>query len=113
MMKRDCSKVFENVDVLVTPTVPIAAPRIDDLHKAWGSGAETAVQSLGRLTRYFNVAGLPAISVPCGFTDGGLPIGLQIVGKAFDESTVLRVAHAYEQNAKWFERRPANSTHVQ
>jgi aspartyl-tRNA(Asn)/glutamyl-tRNA(Gln) amidotransferase subunit A len=107
MMKRECQKTFESVDVIVTPTVPIPAPRIDELHKPWGSGTETAAASLARFTRYFNVVGLPAISVPCGFTAGGLPIGLQIAGKAFDESTVLQVAHAYEQDAKWFERRPA------
>jgi aspartyl-tRNA(Asn)/glutamyl-tRNA(Gln) amidotransferase subunit A len=107
MMKRECKKVFESVDVIVRPTVPIPAPRIDDLHKPWGIGTETASASLARFTRYFNVVGLPAISVPCGFTAGGLPIGLQIAGKAFDETTVLRVAHAYEQDARWFERQPS------
>jgi aspartyl-tRNA(Asn)/glutamyl-tRNA(Gln) amidotransferase subunit A len=49
---------------------------------------------------------LPALSVPCGFTAGGLPIGLQIVGKAFDEAGILRVAHAYEQASDWHRRRP-------
>jgi aspartyl-tRNA(Asn)/glutamyl-tRNA(Gln) amidotransferase subunit A len=107
MMKRECKRVFESVDVIVTPATPIPAPRIDDLHRPWGSGTETAAASLARFTRYFNVVGLPAISIPCGFTAGGLPIGLQIAGKAFDESTVLRVAHAYEQDARWFERQPA------
>jgi aspartyl-tRNA(Asn)/glutamyl-tRNA(Gln) amidotransferase subunit A len=107
MMKRECKKVFESVDVIVTPTTPIPAPRIDDLHKPWGDGTETAAASLARFTRYFNVVGLPAISIPCGFTVSGLPIGLQIAGKAFDESTVLRVAHAYEQDTRWFERQPA------
>jgi aspartyl-tRNA(Asn)/glutamyl-tRNA(Gln) amidotransferase subunit A len=91
--------VFETTDVIVTPTLPIAAPRIDDVDKA-------AVAALGRFTRFFNIVGLPAISVPCGFTKEGLPLGMQITGKAFDESTVLRAAHAYEQDAKWFERRP-------
>jgi len=106
-MKQECRKVFESVDVIVTPTAPIPAPRIDDLHKPWDGGTETAAASLARFTRYFNVVGLPAISIPCGFTASGLPIGLQIAGKAFDESTVLRVAHAYEQDAKWFEHAPA------
>jgi aspartyl-tRNA(Asn)/glutamyl-tRNA(Gln) amidotransferase subunit A len=107
IMKRECRKLFDSVDVIVTPTTPIPAPRIDELHQPWGNGAETAAASLARFTRYFNVVGLPAISVPCGFTAGGLPIGMQIAGKAFDESTVLRVAHTYEQDAKWFERQPA------
>jgi aspartyl-tRNA(Asn)/glutamyl-tRNA(Gln) amidotransferase subunit A len=54
----------------------------------------------------FNVLGLPAISVPCGFTASGLPIGLQIVGRAFDEAGILRVAQAYEQATEWHRRRP-------
>jgi aspartyl-tRNA(Asn)/glutamyl-tRNA(Gln) amidotransferase subunit A len=49
---------------------------------------------------------MPAISVPCGFTPSGLPVGLQIAGKPFDEPTVLRVAYAYEQQARWFDQRP-------
>jgi aspartyl-tRNA(Asn)/glutamyl-tRNA(Gln) amidotransferase subunit A len=107
IMKEECKAIFDNVDVVITPTVPIPAPSIDDLHKPWGNGPETAAASLGRFTRYFNILGLPAISIPCGFTSEGLPVGMQIAGKAFDESTVLRVAHAYEQDARWFERRPA------
>jgi aspartyl-tRNA(Asn)/glutamyl-tRNA(Gln) amidotransferase subunit A len=106
LMKDACKKLFEKVDVIVTPTTPIAAPRIEDVLAPWGSSDETAAASLTRFTRYFNIVGLPAISVPCGFTDEGLPIGMQIAGKAFDESMVLRVAHAYEQDARWFERRP-------
>jgi aspartyl-tRNA(Asn)/glutamyl-tRNA(Gln) amidotransferase subunit A len=54
-----------------------------------------------------NLAGLPAISVPCGFTSDNLPIGLQCIGKHFDEETILRVAHAYEQSTDWHRRRPA------
>jgi aspartyl-tRNA(Asn)/glutamyl-tRNA(Gln) amidotransferase subunit A len=107
MMKEECKEVFQDVDVVVTPTVPIPAPRSEDLRKPWGHGTETATASLLRFTRFFNITGLPAISIPCGFTSDGLPIGMQIAGKAFDESTVLRVAHAYEQDAGWCERRPA------
>jgi len=106
IMREECKNLFERVSVIVTPTTPIAAPRIEDVRKPWGDDEETAVASLTRLTRFFNIVGLPAISIPCGFTDGGLPIGMQIVGRPFDESTVLRVAHAYEQDARWFERRP-------
>ena len=106
-MKRECKSVFENVDVIVTPTTPIPAPRIDDVGKPWGSDPEKAATALTRFTRFFNIVGLPAISIPCGFTPDGLPVGMQIVGKAFDESAVLRVAYAYEQDAKWFERRPS------
>jgi aspartyl-tRNA(Asn)/glutamyl-tRNA(Gln) amidotransferase subunit A len=54
----------------------------------------------------YNLTGMPAISVPCGFTPSGLPVGLQIAGKPFDEPTVLRVAYAYEQQARWCDQRP-------
>ena len=100
-IQTECKKVFEECDVIVTPTVPVPAPRI--------SGAETAIPALGRFTRYFNLTGLPAISIPGGFTPEGLPVGLQIAGKPFDEETVLRAAYAYEQNARWFERQPPTS----
>lgn len=105
LMKQECETIFKMVDVIVTPTVPIPAPRIDRLQESWGVDSETAVDSLTRFTRLFNIVGLPAVSIPCGFTTEALPIGMQICGKAFDESTVLRVAHAYEQDARWFERR--------
>lgn len=107
IMKDECKAVFNTADVIVTPTLPIPPPRIDRLLQPWGSEPETAQASLTRFTRPFNLVGLPTISIPCGFTPENLPIGLQIAGKAFDESTVLRVAHAYEQDAKWFQRRPA------
>jgi aspartyl-tRNA(Asn)/glutamyl-tRNA(Gln) amidotransferase subunit A len=93
--------LFERLDGLITPTVPIVAPTVPD---ARGNAARG--QLLG-FTRLFNVLGLPALSVPCGFSAGGLPIGLQVVGRPFDEPTVLRVAHAYEQQAGWHRRRPA------
>jgi aspartyl-tRNA(Asn)/glutamyl-tRNA(Gln) amidotransferase subunit A len=103
VMKLECDEIFESADVIVTPTLPIPAPRIDALHKPWGADSETAIASLTRFTRPFNIVGLPTISIPCGFTTDGLPIGMQITGRAFDEATVLRVAHAYEQDAKWFQ----------
>jgi len=53
-----------------------------------------------------NLAGLPGISIPCGFTKAGLPIGLQLIGKPFDEATILKVAHAYEQATDWHRRKP-------
>ena len=56
----------------------------------------------------YNLTGLPAISVPCGFGSNGLPVGLQIAGRAFDEQTVLRVAHAYQAHTDWHLRHPSN-----
>jgi aspartyl-tRNA(Asn)/glutamyl-tRNA(Gln) amidotransferase subunit A len=62
---------------------------------------------LSRLTRQANLAGFPAISVPCGFTEGSLPIGMQLIGRPFAEASILQIAHAYEQNNSWHQRRPA------
>ena len=90
------------VDVLILPTGPVTAPPVESV-----PGIESKEHSLtglaGRIsfTGPFNLAGTPAISVPCGFSAVGMPMGLQIVGKPFDEETVLRVAHADEQNTDW------------
>lgn len=92
-------RVLESVDVLVAPTVPIAAPPI-------AASDESILTALIRLTSPFNGAQLPALSLPCGFTASGLPIGLQIAGRPFDEATVLRAGHAYEQATDWHRRRP-------
>jgi aspartyl-tRNA(Asn)/glutamyl-tRNA(Gln) amidotransferase subunit A len=102
--RRGIRAVFGDVDVLVTPTMPMPAPAIADL-KANPDALRPAELRLLRNTRPFNVWGLPAISVPCGFTQGGLPAGLQIAGAHWREDLVLRVAHAYEQATAWHKRR--------
>ena len=107
LMKDECTKVFNSVDVVVTPTVPIPPPRIDQTLAKRGSVTEPIGVSLTRCTRHFNITGSPAVSLPCGFTSDGLPIGMQIAGRAFEEAVVLRAAHAYEQDTRWFERRCA------
>jgi aspartyl-tRNA(Asn)/glutamyl-tRNA(Gln) amidotransferase subunit A len=94
--RRSIRAVFADVDVLVTPTMPMPAPAIAEL-KANPDALRPAELRLLRNTRPFNVWGLPAISVPCGFTQSGLPIGLQIAGPHWREDLVLRLAHAYEQ----------------
>ena len=110
--RRNISKVFANVDVLVSPTTPLPAPAIAEL-KANPEALRPAELKLLRNTRPFNVWGLPAISVPCGFTKNGLPIGLQIAGPQWREGIVLRVAHAYEQTTAWHKRRCGErSTHA-
>jgi aspartyl-tRNA(Asn)/glutamyl-tRNA(Gln) amidotransferase subunit A len=91
--------VLAKCDVLLTPTVAVAAPPLEAVTLQWASGAETMTAALPRLTRPFNLTGTPALSVPCGFTSGRLPVGLQIAGRAFAEATVLRVGHAYEEAA--------------
>ena len=99
LAKREFADVLRRVDVLVTPTMSQPAPAFEGFDG-------TAIIRAPSFTAPFNVTGLPAISVPCGFTASGLPVGMQIAGKPFDEPTVLRAAYTYQQHARWFERRP-------
>jgi aspartyl-tRNA(Asn)/glutamyl-tRNA(Gln) amidotransferase subunit A len=93
-------------DVLLAPATPIAAPPVDAVDVDI-RGQRTDVRSaLIRFTRPFNLTGHPACALPCGFTAGGLPVGLQLVGRPFDEATVLRVADAYQRATDWHRRRP-------
>ena len=103
--RRHAQDIFAEVDLLVAPTMPIPAPAIADLKKD-PEALRPAELTLLRNTRPFNVWGLPAISVPCGFTKRGLPIGLQIAGPPWQEDLVLRLAHAYESATEWHRRRP-------
>jgi aspartyl-tRNA(Asn)/glutamyl-tRNA(Gln) amidotransferase subunit A len=98
--RRRALQFFSDVDLLITPTTPIPAPAIADLRKN-PEALRPAELVLLRNTRPFNVWGLPTISVPCGFTKNGLPIGLQIAGSHWREDLVLRLAYAYEQNTEW------------
>lgn len=100
-LKHRLTAVFQEVDLLITPCTRMVAPRLDD-----PKAVEQARASLSYLTAPFNMAGLPCLSVPCGFTAEGLPIGLQIVGRPWQESLVLQAGHAYEQAAGWHLRKP-------
>ena len=102
-VRRSIRSIFAEVDVLVTPTTPIPAPTIAEL-KSSPDALRPAELRLLRNTRPFNVWGLPAISVPCGFTQTGLPIGLQIAGPHWREDMVLQLAYAYEQATAWHKR---------
>lgn len=99
LIKGEMAQALREVDVLVTPTSPKPAPLLEGYER-------TSTLTGPSFTGPFNLSGLPAISVPGGFTSSGLPIGLQIAGRAFDESTVLRMAHTYEQSAGWYQKRP-------
>jgi len=103
--RRGIQATFAEVDVLLTPTTPIPAPAIADL-KANPDALRPAELKLLRNTRPFNVWGLPAISIPCGFTKDGLPIGLQIAAPHWREDLVLQLAHAYERATEWHKRQP-------
>jgi aspartyl-tRNA(Asn)/glutamyl-tRNA(Gln) amidotransferase subunit A len=98
--RRQICDVFADLDLLVTPTMPIPAPAIAGL-KQNPDALRPAELVLLRNTRPFNVWGLPAISLPCGFTKSGLPIGLQIAGPHWREDLVLSLAHAYEQTVNF------------
>jgi aspartyl-tRNA(Asn)/glutamyl-tRNA(Gln) amidotransferase subunit A len=98
--------VLESVDVLVTPTTPITAARIGQNAVRTGGVDQPVLTAMIRCTAPFNATHLPALSLPCGFTSAGLPVGLQIAGRPFDEATVLRAGHAYEQATDWHARTP-------
>ena len=98
-------KTFDDVDVLLTPTVPIPPAVIADLREHPDNLRSQELIML-RNTRPFNVWGIPAISVPCGFTKDGLPIGLQLAAAPWREDLVLQAAHAYEQATEWHKKRP-------
>jgi len=102
--RRKIQAVFADLDLLVTPTTPMPAPAIAEL-KTDPAALRPSELLLLRNTRPFNVWGLPAISVPCGFTQGGMPIGLQISGPPWREDLVLLLAYAYEQATAWHKRR--------
>jgi aspartyl-tRNA(Asn)/glutamyl-tRNA(Gln) amidotransferase subunit A len=105
LMRRTAASAFDAVDVIVTPTTAVPPPTIADVSKdiesSMGLGARTI-----RNTSPFNVYGWPTISVPCGFTRSGLPIGMQISGRSQEDAVVLQLAHAYEQSTDWHTRRP-------
>ena len=97
--RRDFAEVMKSVDYLVTPTMTQPAPAFE--------GYDPVSTTRGKsFTAPFNVTGLPAISVPCGFSEGGLPIGMQIAGKPFDEPGVIQAAYTYQQYAGWHEVKP-------
>jgi aspartyl-tRNA(Asn)/glutamyl-tRNA(Gln) amidotransferase subunit A len=91
---------FDKFDILLLPTTPIPAPPIE------GTQAIEAVRRLTRFTAPFNLAGLPALSVPCGFTHENLPIGLQIISKHWGEAKALQAGHTFERVTEWHNRRP-------
>lgn len=99
------NSLFETFDLLVAPTTPSPAPATSGINVRLPNGEMPSRETV-RLTRVFNANGLPAISVPCGFSDDGLPMALQFVGKRFSDATVIGAAHAYEQSTDWHKRRP-------
>ncbi len=97
-MRRRMETFFENFDLLLTPTTPVPAPPLE------GSDAIEQARRLTWFTAPFNLTGLPALSVPCGFSSAGLPIGLQLISEAWGESKLLRAGRAFEQATDWHKK---------
>ena len=95
-----CAEIMREVDLLLCAATPFEAPLIETVSK---------MSSFERpfLTFPFNVTGAPALALRCGFTDAGLPLGMQIAGRPFEDALVLRAGHAYEKATSWGSRRPA------
>jgi aspartyl-tRNA(Asn)/glutamyl-tRNA(Gln) amidotransferase subunit A len=98
-VKRRCELLLNQYDVLILPTTPVPAPVIE------GENAIERARLLTRFTSPFNLTGLPALTAPCGFTKDGLPIGLQIVSRSWNEAGVLRTGYAFQQATDWHTRR--------
>ena len=106
LVRREVDAALARRDVLLAPATPIPAPVLGEKQTQLGDGLSDVRSALIRFTRPFNFSGHPACSVPCGFTAAGLPIGMQLVGRPFDEATVLRAADAYQRLTDWHARRP-------
>jgi len=99
------ARVFQSVDLMVTPTLAMTAPHLDAQEIEGAQGPLDVRAAMTLFTRPFNLTGLPALSLPCGFVDG-MPIGLQLVGRPFEETTLLRAAYAYEKATEWHTLKP-------
>ena len=93
--------LYEKYDAFIT-TGAGPAPHLDS-HRSIGAAQKWTTPSMGTM---FSVTGAPALALPCGFSKNGLPLGMQIAGRPFEDATVLAIGHAYEQAARWFERHP-------
>ena len=113
IIRREFAEAFERVHVVAAPTIGFAAPTIEELDRgvAEMDGRQMKLQDargnfFTLCTIPFNITGLPALSICCGFSPSGLPLGMQMVGKPFEEGTILQVCDAYEKAAQWFKRKP-------
>ncbi|VEN75231.1 Amidase signature enzyme [Candidatus Desulfarcum epimagneticum] len=97
MFRRDMGRVFENVDLIITPSCPVTAPEMGARFVTIENEKEPAGNAITRFTSFFNLTGNPAISIPSGLHSSGLPMGVQLVGRPFEENTLLKAAHALEK----------------
>jgi aspartyl-tRNA(Asn)/glutamyl-tRNA(Gln) amidotransferase subunit A len=94
------------VDALIAPVAPVPAPTIAESDIGSSPGAEAVIQRLTRFTRPFNYLGLPSLAIPAGFAASGLPVGMQLIGRSFDEATVLRIGAAFQRATDFHDRVP-------
>jgi aspartyl-tRNA(Asn)/glutamyl-tRNA(Gln) amidotransferase subunit A len=108
LVKEAFRQAFEGIDAIVCPTLPTTAARVGQQEFEFPNGARKSVMDayVGH-SAPANVTGLPALTVPCGFDSTGMPVGLQIIGRPFDEQMVLRVGQAYESATDWSARTPS------
>jgi aspartyl-tRNA(Asn)/glutamyl-tRNA(Gln) amidotransferase subunit A len=107
------ASVLRDAEVVVTPTVPFTAPPVGATEVQMESGEQLdIITAVMRYNALPPLTGMPAMSVPCGFSNDGMPIGMQIIGRGFDEATVFRVGHAYQQMTDWHLREPALSSRL-
>ena len=101
LIRQDFEAAFQDVDLIVTPVTPTPAFK-------FGEKSDDPLQMYlsDIFTISVNLAGVPAIALPCGFSQAGLPIGLQLIGRPFEEETLLRAAYAYEQSTQWHLKKP-------
>ena len=107
LLQRNFNEAFKRAEVIVSPTLPALPPLVGEVWVQSGDLREHVIDAFLRFNIPYDLTGLPAISVPCGFSSAGLPIGLQIASRAFEEGTILKFAHAYEQSTDWHLARPA------
>lgn len=106
LMSLEFQKAFHSADIIVTPTLPITAPRFDQEFAIFENYHEDIRTALNRLGCPFNLTGIPAITIPCGLSKKNLPIGIQLAGPILKEKTILQVAHAYQEETAWNKTHP-------
>lgn len=106
LLRAEAEALFDRVDVLATPSAPVTATPIGARSVVVNEQRRDLSLIQAKCSLPFDLTGQPAMSVPCGFDDAGLPVGLQIAGRCWDEATILRAAAAYEQATDWHRRRP-------
>ncbi len=106
LMRAEFLEALKDIDLIITPTTPQPAPQLGQAAFSIEGRPVSSFYSLAAFTRPFSLTGLPAMTLPCGFSRAGLPVGLQLAGRPFDEATVLRAGHAYQRHTAWHTRRP-------